>query len=208
MTTTQKKICIFLCCLIAVLMMVIVSARIYILHFSEEYIIATDHIRDIELCQNVIILGARVYDDGRMSGILRERALAAIDVYNERDVCEILISGDGFEKNGGGDEIVPVKNFLIENGVDPHVIVEDGYGFDTFHSMQNARDIFDCENALIVTQAFHLPRAVYIARTLGIDAMGYTAYKYPYESQWEKRRNFLREFPASVKAIFEVSFRD
>lgn len=193
---------------IFVLVIVVISARIYILYASEDYIILTGDFGKVDQCQNVIILGARVYDDGCMSGILRERALAAIDIYNEEKVCNILISGDGFGKNGGGDEVVAVKNFLVENGVDPAVIVEDGNGFDTFHSMKNARDIFFLEHVLIVTQYFHLPRAVYIARAVGIDAKGYVAYKYPYKSQWEKWWNFSREFPAAAKAVVEVNFRD
>lgn len=182
--------------------------RWFILFASHDHIIATADIAQVESCQHVIILGARVYDDGRMSGILQERALAALDVYNEGKVCSILISGDSYKKNGGiYDEVKPVYDLLIASGVDPAIIVTDRDGYDTFASMCNARDIFGVGQVLIVTQDFHLARAVYLARACGLDATGYVAYKYPYHNKMEKVRNYMREFPAAVKAICEVCLK-
>lgn len=192
-----------------VLLCALIGVRFYITLFSKEYIFEADDIDRIENCQNVIVLGSRVYKNGEMSGILMERALATVDLYDAGKVCHILISGDSFGKNSSDyDEVTPVKTYLIEQGVDPYIIMEDGSGFDTFHSMKNARDIFGFEDALVVTQMFHLSRAVFIGRELDMDTRGYIAYKYPYSNQWEKRQDNIREYPAAIKAIFEVYVRN
>ncbi|PID52638.1 MAG: hypothetical protein CR972_01005 [Candidatus Moraniibacteriota bacterium] len=204
---SKKKYIIGFLLIFIVLILCAIFSRYFVLSYSKEFIFQANEIEQLEECQNVIVLGAMLYSNGQMSGMLKERAMATMDIYNEGKVCKILISGDGASKNGS-DEVKAVRQYLIENGVDKNVILEDKEGFDTFQSMKNARDIFHFENALVITQTFHLSRAVYIARALDIDARGYVAYKYPYKSQWEKRRNFFREYPAAVKAVYEVIFKD
>lgn len=204
----QKKKNIFFIVIIGILFLMILM-RWHVVHSSKDYIIPVDEFSRVSNCQNVVILGSRVHENGKMSGILQERAMAAVDLYNQNKVCSILISGDSFGKNGSDyDEISPVKDFLIMEGIESEIIITDGEGFDTFASIKNSRDKLGYESALIVTQEFHLSRAVYIARALGMNAEGYTAYKYPYQNKMEKWRNYLRELPAAVKAIFEVNFRD
>ncbi len=206
MVCFRKKI--YSVTLIAVIIsvMVMMCARAHVVHVSDGHIFTTEQLHEIAPCQNVVVLGARVYDDGRMSGILRERAMAVVDLYRAGKVCAIMISGDGSGTHGG-DEIAPVTAFFVAQGIDASVIMEDGQGFDTFQSMKNLRERFFTEDVLIVTQQFHLPRSVYIARSMGINAHGYTAYKYPYKKIWKKWRDRLREYPAAVKAVYEVHYK-
>lgn len=204
----KKRIFVLIFVIIGVFACISVCARWFIVRDSVDYIIATDELYNISDCQNVVILGSSVHGDGSMSGILRERAMTALDVYNTGKVCRILITGDCHVDNGYVyDEITPVQEFLIDAGVNSQIIIIDGDGFDTFQSMKNVRDVFGLQRIIIVTQDFHLARAIYIARRLGLDAQGYIAYKYSYQYKTEKLRNGIREFPAALKAIYETTFR-
>jgi SanA protein len=143
-----------------------------------------------------IVLGASV-SGGEPSPILIARADTAIALYQAKKVSKILVTGD----NGAldHDEVTPVRKYLIDAGVAAGDIFLDHAGFDTYSSMYRARDVFDVTSAIIVTQDFHLPRAVFIARALGLQAYGFPAR--------EDRGNFynyIREIPASIKAAWDL----
>jgi SanA protein len=206
MRPMTKKISMTLTIIIIGVIFLMIGARFFILHFSDGHIFyVQEDLHKTENCHNVMVLGAKVYSTGRMSGILRERMMTALDIHRAHNVCTIILSGNGLADSNGENEVVAMRYFLIENGVDPAIILEDPDGFDTFHSMKNVHHVFGLKNVLIITQDFHQHRAIFIARVLGIDAQGFVAYKYPYRSSWERMRNILREFPAAVKAIYEVS---
>ncbi len=197
-----KHACIAMCIIIAVS----ICARIYIVQCTVSYrFTSLESISHQTSYDTAIILGALVHDDGAMSTILKERAMAAVDLYRAGIIHTVLISGD-YHDSGDivYDEITPIRNYLLSEGVEESDILCDNEGYDTFHTMQNAMDIFDIHSAIVVTQDFHLARSVYIARSIGIDAIGYEAYKYPYPSIFEKWRNALREIPATMKAIYDV----
>lgn len=144
-----------------------------------------------------IVLGASVVR-GEPSPVLRERALAALELYRAGKVTKILVSGD--DSVEGFDEVSPVRRLLVEEGVPAEDIFLDHAGFDTYSSMYRARDIFAVQDATIVTQAFHLPRAVFIARALGLNVRGFVATE-----RGNPAYNYVREWGASLKAVYEVS---
>jgi SanA protein len=144
-----------------------------------------------------IVLGASVVR-GEPSPVLRERALAALELYRAGKVSKILVSGD--DSVEGFDEVSPVRRLLQEEGVRDEDIFLDHAGFDTYSSMYRARDIFLVTDAVVVTQAFHLPRAVFIARRLGLEARGLVA---PADVGLVDR--YLREWGASLKAAVEIT---
>jgi SanA protein len=148
-----------------------------------------------------IVLGARVYDDGSLSNMMEDRMLAGMELYKAGKVKKILISGDHGRKNY--DEVNTIRNHLLNHGIPPEDIFMDHAGFDTYDSMFRAREVFGVKDAVIVTQRFHLPRAVYIARKLGLDASGLAADKREYRVR-SKRYSFVREIPARVKAFLDV----
>lgn len=151
----------------------------------------------------VIVLGARVFPkSGRLSDMLADRMKTALELYRAGKAERFLLSGDHGTKEY--DEVNAMKDFLLEEGVPAEDIFLDHAGFDTYDSMYRARAIFQVESALVVTQEFHLPRAVYIARSLGLDAVGVTADRQPYVGM---ARNHLRETLARVKAVLSVTFR-
>ena len=142
-----------------------------------------------------IVLGASVMG-GMPSPVLAERADAAIDLYQKGKVSKILVTGD----NGAlsHDEVTPVRKYLLAAGIPAHDIFLDHAGFDTYSSMYRARSVFEVKSAAIVTQDFHEPRAVFVARTMGIDAIGVVAIGD--SSVFE----YVREIPASWKALFDL----
>ena len=145
-----------------------------------------------------LILGASV-SRGAPSPVLADRADTAIVLYKNGAVKKILVTGD----NGtlSHDEVTPVKNYLLDHGVRAEDIFLDHAGFDTYSSMYRARDIFGVHSLIITTQDFHMPRALWIARALGLTAYGVETGRSEgsvYDS--------LREIPASLKALADVFF--
>lgn len=141
-----------------------------------------------------IVLGASVVN-GKPSRVLEERAAAAIALLHAGKVAKILVTGDNGELTH--DEVTPVRKFLTDSGVPAQDIFLDHAGFDTYSSMYRARSVFDAQSAIIVTQDFHLPRALFIARMLGLDASGV-------ESDGGTWLDYLREIPASDKALWDI----
>ncbi len=152
--------------------------------------------------QVAIILGARVFpEDNRMSDMLKDRVLTALDLYNIGKVEKILISGDNGQENY--DEVNIIKDFVLENGVPKEDVFLDHAGFDTYDSLYRAKEIFKVENAIVVTQAFHLPRAVYIGKKLDMEVYGIEADRQTYVTI---KYNKLREIPARLKAFANILF--
>jgi SanA protein len=147
-----------------------------------------------------VILGAAILRDGSLSSILKDRVNTAIQLYQEEKVDKILVTGD----NGSVayNEVNPVRTYLLTRGIPEVDIFLDHAGFDTYSSMYRARDIFLADSITIVTQSFHLPRSVFIARTLGINAYGMNADHGRY-----KLRNYTREIFADVKAVLDLTFK-
>lgn len=165
---------------------------------------AKDKIYDLQNAPEAkvaIVLGARVLPDKSLSDILKDRTLTAIELWESGKVEKILVSGDNGDKYY--NEVVPVQKFMLERGIPEEVIYLDHAGFDTYDSVYRAKNIFKVEDALIVTQEFHLPRAVYLCNKVGIECDGVVADKQPYlKAVYFARREVL----ARVKAYLDVLF--
>ena len=147
--------------------------------------------------QTAIILGAAILPSGALSQIFLDRADTAIALYKVGKVSKILVSGDNSTVTH--NEVSPVRLYLIEQGIPGEDIHLDHAGFDTYSSMYRARDIFGVRSLLISTQSFHLPRAVFIARSLGIESYGVRA-----DVVKPHFRNYLREILANEKAVINL----
>lgn len=158
-------------------------------------------IEDLPDAEVVLILGARVYSDKRMSDIYLDRAKTALAVYWSGKVKKILVSGD----HGGEyyDEVNTVRKFLLEDGVPAEDIFLDHAGFDTYDSVYRAKNIFGVSSMIISTQNFHLPRAIYISKNLSIEASGISADRRRYLNMTNYQ---LRELLARIKAFLDVTF--
>lgn len=153
-------------------------------------------IQDVPRTDVALVLGAAVRR-GQPTPVLEERAYRAIELYRAGKVGKILVTGDNSALTH--DEVTPVRKYLIDAGIPAGDIFLDHAGFDTYSSMYRARDVFQADSVTIVTQDFHLPRAVYIARHLGLTAYGMKA-----RNAGVYMKNYWREIPASVKALGEL----
>lgn len=155
---------------------------------------------DLPSAQVVMILGARVYNNGRLSDILKDRTLTALEVYKNGKVKKILVSGDHGREDY--DEVNVVKEYLLENGVKPEDIFLDHAGFDTYDSLYRAKYIFKVDSLIVSTQKFHLPRAIYIGKKLNVETYGIIADKHIYRSALT---NNIREIFSRTKAFFNIN---
>lgn len=118
----------------------------------------------------IIVLGAGVKSDGSPSDILVDRLKTCIEV-NENINTKLLLSGDHGRE--GYNEVKAMKKFVIDNSdIDEEDIFLDHAGFSTYDTIYRAKDIFEVDKAIIVTNEYHLPRALYLANKMGIEAYG------------------------------------
>jgi SanA protein len=147
--------------------------------------------------QAALVLGAQVMPNGAPSSMLSDRIDAAYELYRAGRVDKLLLSGDHSRKTY--DEVGTMKRILLAKGVPPQDIFEDHAGFDTWDSAQRARRIFDVRSAVVVTQKFHMARALWDARRAGLKVTGYAADRRDYGRVM--RRLEVREAAARVKTL-------
>lgn len=147
----------------------------------------------------ILILGAGVYDNGTPSPMLQDRLLQGISLFKAGASDRIIMSGD--HGRNDYDEVNIMKRFAIDQGVPSEKIFMDHAGFSTYESIYRARDIFQTKSILLVTQKYHLYRALYTAKALGVEAHGVASDPRRYAGQ-EYRE--LREILARVKDFFKV----
>ena len=148
-----------------------------------------------------LILGAKVHANGRLSDVLQDRVATGWELYRLGKVKKLLLSGDHGQKNY--DEVNAMRNELLKRGVPAQDMFMDHAGFNTYSSMYRARDVFQVQDVIIVTQRFHLERAVYLARALGLNAVGVVADQRIY-TQTGRLKWAIRERIARMKAVADV----
>ena len=141
----------------------------------------------------VLVLGCQVRD-GVPSLMLRDRLDRGLELYAAGAAPKLLMSGDHGQTEY--DEVNTMKAYAVAHGADEHDVFMDHAGFSTYESLYRARDVFQAKRVLIVTQEYHLYRALYIARALGLDAWGVSAGGGNYRGQTYRE---LREIAARVK---------
>ena len=142
----------------------------------------------------ILILGCLVRPDGTPSLMLRDRLEQGLALYESGASDKLLMSGDHGTKDY--DEVNAMKTYALERGISEEVIFMDHAGFDTYDSMYRAKEIFCAERVLVVSQEYHLPRAIYIAERLGLEAYGVAAEDILYRGQTYRE---LREMLARAK---------
>jgi vancomycin permeability regulator SanA len=140
-----------------------------------------------------LVLGAKVHEGGRLSDMLRDRMETAITLYHNGAVDTLLLSGDG---SSTWSEVKYMKLYAIEKGVSEEDIIEDPEGFSTYESVFRAKTIYHMEKLVIVTQKYHLYRAIYAAKDLGMEAVGVSADLDIYSGQFYRD---IREILARIK---------
>lgn len=146
----------------------------------------------------VLVLGARALSDSEPGDVLTSRLDAAFSLYETGQAEVILVSGDHGRRDY--DEVNAARIYLLSLGMPPEDIFLDHAGFDTYDSLYRARDIFGLDSLIVVSNRFHLPRALFIAWSLRLDAQGYVA-PWPYGSRVSTS---IREWGARLKAFIDI----
>ncbi len=162
---------------------------------------STSDLADVPHAQVAIVPGAYVEPDGRMSTMLADRVRGALELWRAGKVDRILVSGD--HHGWDYDEPDTMRKQLVRDGVPPRVIFEDHAGFDTWATMVRAHGVFRARSAVVVTQGFHMPRALYLADQAGLEATGFVSDFHGYGIQGTK--SDLREVLSRVKAIADTT---
>ena len=146
-----------------------------------------------------IVFGAAVYGNGRLSPVLRDRVETAIALYRNGQVSRLIMSGG--PDSGSYDEPEAMKAYAVERGVAAADITTDHGGLRTYDTCYRARYVFDVRDAVLVTQAFHLPRALLTCDGLGVRAVGAMADQQTYRgARWYE----MRETAATLVAAWDV----
>lgn len=152
----------------------------------------------------VIIPGAFVYSSGKVSDILKDRLDTSLELLKNNKDLKIIVTGDHGDSNY--DEVNAMRNYLEQRGISTTNIFMDHAGFSTYESIYRAKEIFDVKKAVIVTQDYHLRRAIYIARKKGIEAYGVVADKHIYVDikKYEVRESFARCKDFFLANVFKI----
>lgn len=151
---------------------------------------------EVEEADCILVLGAGVWAHNQPSPMLRDRLEKSVELFR-RDVAPyVIMSGDHGRKDY--DEVNVMKSFGINEGIDSDLIYMDHAGFSTYESLYRAKHIFKAQKIIIVTQRYHLYRALYIANALGLKAVGVPAKEITYSGQL---RRDIREVLARVKDV-------
>jgi len=169
--------------------------NLFVILRAKPYIVS--ELDDLTTAHVAIVLGAQVKEDGTLSDALADRVEAGIALYQAGKVEKLLMSGDHGQTSY--DEVNKMRMYAIDRGVPPEDIFMDHAGFSTYDTMYRARDVFMVKSAIVVTQGYHLPRAVYTARTLGLEAIGFPADNHVLPSD-----NYRREILARAKSLLQL----
>jgi SanA protein len=195
-----KKIAIYFSALFFDLFVITLGINIYIYKTSNDHIYY--NLNQVPKSQTALVLGAQVYKNSTMSPIFQDRVQTAYELYQTQKVNKILVTGDN--STAHYNEVSVAKKYLIEKGVPEKDIFLDHAGFDTYDSMYRARDIFQVKSMTIITQEFHLYRAIYLAHSLDHNAIGFASNKQPYKAI---RYYKFREKLANIKAFLNVNLK-
>lgn len=167
-----------------------------------EQILTREEAAKLQDVDCILVLGAGVWSDNRPSAMLEDRLREGIGLYHEGISNRLLMSGDHGRKEY--DEVNVMKRFAMEEGVPSSDIFMDHAGFSTYESLYRARHIFEADKLVIVTQKYHLYRALYNARRQGIEAYGVASDPRAYAGQnYREFREVLARGKDFIYSLFK-----
>lgn len=177
-----------------------IISNIYMIFLTKSKIKSINEIKETDI-DCIIVLGAGIRNN-KPSPMLEDRLLTGIELYQQNISNKIIVSGDHGRVNY--DEVNVMKNYLVENNIPSENIFMDHAGFSTYDSIYRAKEIFKVKKAIIVTQEYHLYRAIYIAKKLDIEVYGISASKRIYGNQIKRD---IREIVARTKDFIKSLFK-
>jgi len=189
-----KKILIALLAAVLLIGLCVLGVNIFVKSSVSDKIVTVEKAKDMN-ADCIIVLGAGLRPDGKPTWMLEDRIKVGDELYKNHAAPKIIMSGDHGRESY--DEVNAMKKYAKSEGVPSKDIFMDHAGFETYDTMYRARDVFGAKKVIIVTQKYHLYRAMYAAKKLGLDAYGVSATKRKYDNkQWIRD---MREWLARVK---------
>ncbi len=197
----MKKVLKYVIIAIATIGIIFFAINLYVVISTKNQIINEKEYSNLSDVDCIIILGAGIWGD-KPSPMLEDRLLEGIKLYENGVSNKIIMSGDHGRKEH--DEVNLMKNYAIEKGIPSENIFMDHAGFSTYESIYRAKDIFQAKKVIIVTQEYHLYRALYIAKRLGLEAYGVGADPRKYVGAFNREvREILARDKDCIKCIFK-----
>lgn len=169
---------------------------------TEARILSSEAAAQLENVDCILVLGCYVFENGNPSAMLRDRLTRSVELYELDAAPKLLMSGDHGRYTY--NEVDAMKRFSVDAGVPTEDIFMDHAGFSTYESVYRAKEVFAAKKIIIVTQEYHLYRALYIARQLGIEAYGVASDYHTYAGQIVRD---IREILARVKDVGSCLFK-
>lgn len=189
-----KPILIVLICLCILGLSAILGINAYVKASGASKILSSEDAAALQQMDCIIVLGCQVRNDGTPSHMLSDRLDRAIELYKLGAAPKIIMSGDHGQTDY--DEVNTMKQYAIDAGVPSEDIFMDHAGFSTYETIYRAKEIFGVKKAIVVTQKYHLYRALYIAEKFDLDAYGVSA---DYRSYTGQTKREVREILARCK---------
>jgi SanA protein len=146
-----------------------------------------------------VVFGAKVQSDRNPTRFLKDRLDAAIRLYKEDQIDVILLSGEKIHENF--NEIDVMEKYLLDRGVKIEDTYLDGAGLDTYSTIYRTKNIYKFKKVILISQSYHLKRALFLGKVFGLDCVGYNADSGPYKT--EGKQSF-REVLANIKALLDI----
>lgn len=176
-------------------------SEIYVKSSTKDRVLTLDEAAKLENVDAIIVLGCLVHPSGRPSDMLFDRVKVGSELFTKGASEILFMSGDHL--NEDYDEVGKMRELAVENGVPPEKIGLDGYGLSTYDTMWRAKNVYGFSRVIVVTQDFHLNRAVFDAKAVGLDAYGVAADLRGYGVMY---LNNLREMLARCKDLVYTRF--
>lgn len=174
----------------------------YVKHSVKDNLITPQQAAEIEGVDCILVLGCQVKPDGTPSHMLEDRLRRGVELYELGVAPKLLMSGDHGQNTY--DEVSTMKQFAIDAGVPSENVFKDHAGFSTYESIYRAKEIFSADKIIVVTQAYHLYRALYIAEQFEVEAYGVAC---DYRTYYGQTMRDIREILARVKDFAMTVFK-
>ena len=197
-----KRIVLVVLCLGLVGGITVLGINSYVKKNAADQIITPEEAAELTDADCILVLGCYVYDSGRPSDMLADRLRRGIQLYQAGVAPKLLMSGDHGQKDY--NEVKAMKLKAMEAGIPSEDVFMDHAGFSTYESIYRARDVFAADKVIVVTQEYHLYRALYIAEQLGVEAYGVSSDLNTYGGQsMRDAREVLARCKDWVMCIFK-----
>lgn len=197
----RRLICVFLClCILGVGALTVINSVVKLT--TNKQILSAEAAAELQDVDCILVLGCGVREDGTPSDMLYDRLRRSVELYEVGTAEKLLMSGDHGRQEY--NEVAVMKQFAVDRGIPSENVFMDHAGFSTYESLYRAKEVFQADKILIVTQEYHLYRALYIANRLGLEAYGVAADYREYAGQsLRDGREVLARLKDFGKCIFK-----